>query len=483
MFRKLSAYYRNLRAPVKASLWFLICGFLQKGISMLTTPIFTRIMSDAEYGRYSVYNSWLGIAEILITLNLAAGVYTRGLIKNEEDQDRFASSMLGLSTTCVLVWTVIYVIFHKVFNRLLGITTFLAAAMLLETWAHAAYQFWSNRERVHYRYRKLVAITITYVILRPLLGVVFVQLADTQHQVEARVLAMTLVNVIIFSCLYVAIAKRGKQYFNKQYWRYALRFNLPLLPHYLAQVALAQSDRLMINQFRRPEEVAYYSVAYTLAMVLQILNTSISGTMNPWIFKSIKAGRIKEIGKVSYAVLGVVAIANLAVIALAPELLSILAPGSYQAAIWVVPPVTASVYFMFLYDLFVTFEYYYERTFYVPVATIAGAVLNIILNAVFIPAYGFAAAGYTTLVCYVLYAFIHYCFMRKVNRECMDGKTAYDWRIIVALGVALIAGAAIMLLLYKAPLFRYGVLAAIVVLLVVKRKTLIALVKMLRAKE
>ena len=58
---------------------------------MLTTPVFTRLMTDIEYGRYSIYNSWLGIAEIIITLNLAAGVYTRGLIKNEADQDRIRS--------------------------------------------------------------------------------------------------------------------------------------------------------------------------------------------------------------------------------------------------------------------------------------------------------------------------------------------------------------------------------------------------------
>ena len=89
MIRKLKSAYQSLSQPVKASLWFLICGFLQKGISMLTTPIFTRIMTEAEFGRFHVYNSWLGILQIIVTLNLAAGVYTRGLVKNEEDQEYF----------------------------------------------------------------------------------------------------------------------------------------------------------------------------------------------------------------------------------------------------------------------------------------------------------------------------------------------------------------------------------------------------------
>ena len=125
MVHKLLARYRSLQAPVKASMWFLICGFLQKGISMLTTPIFTRIMTDAQYGRFSVYNSWLGIVQIIVSLNLAAGVYTRGLVKNEADQDRFSSAMLGLSTTCILIWTAIYAIFHRKINDLLDMSTML----------------------------------------------------------------------------------------------------------------------------------------------------------------------------------------------------------------------------------------------------------------------------------------------------------------------------------------------------------------------
>lgn len=483
MFRKLRMYYRNLHEPVKASLWFLICGFLQKGISMLTTPIFTRIMTDAEYGRFSVYNSWLGIIQMIVSLNLAAGVYTRGLVKNEEDQDRFSSSMLGLSTTCILVWSVIYGLFHNTINQWLGLNTVLMTAMLVEIWAHEAYQFWSNRERVNYRYKKLVALTLTYVILRPLLGVLCILQVDSQHQVEARVLTTVLVNVVLFASLYIAITKKGKQFFHKQYWLYALKFNIPLLPHYLSQVVLNQSDRLMINGICGPTETAYYSVAYTLAMVLQILNNSVSSTMNPWIYKSIKRNETKRIGKVSYGVLGLIALMNLAVILAAPELLGILAPDSYMAAVWVVPPVTVSVYFSFLYNLFATFEYYYEKTHYVTVATIAGAVLNIILNAVFIPKFGFVAAGYTTLVCYILYALAHYYFMKKVTKEHMNGAAIYDAKVIFLLGTALLIGAAVIMLFYTKPIIRYGLLIVLAISAFWKRDVLIGMLRMLRSKH
>ena len=75
---KLLDKYRQISEPVKASVWFLFCSVLQKGIAMLTTPIFTRIMTDAAYGRFTVYNSWYNIFFAIVTLNLAAGVSYEG---------------------------------------------------------------------------------------------------------------------------------------------------------------------------------------------------------------------------------------------------------------------------------------------------------------------------------------------------------------------------------------------------------------------
>ncbi len=472
MIKKVKNLYCNLTPQVKASLWFLCCGFLQKGISLITTPIFTRVMTEAEYGRYSVYYSWFSIIQIIVTLNLAAGVYTRGLVKNEDDQDRFSSSMLGLNTVCIIFWTVVYLIFHNFINSVLDLSFIMVSAMLIDIWATAAFQFWSNRERVNYRYKKLVAISLISVILRPVLGVLAVCTVSPSYQAEGRVLTTVAVNFVIFSVLYIIITKKGKHFFDKKYWIYALKFNIPLVPHYLSQIVLNQTDRLMINKICGPSFTAYYSVAYTLAMVLQILNTSISGTMNPWIYKSIKANEYKKVAGVSYMILGLIAASNFIIIAAAPELLAILAPDSYQAAIWAIPPVTISVYFTFLYNLFATFEYYFEKTGYVMAASMIGAVMNVVLNFVFIPRFGFIAAGYTTLVCYLMYAVAHYLFMRRVCKIHMNGEKVYSIKIIMLLGGGLMVASFGIMLLYPFALVRYGLLVVCVIIALIKRKQL-----------
>ena len=79
MIRKLLGKYNSLSVQIRATIWFFVCSVLQRGISVITTPIFTRLLSTEEYGQFSVFNSWLSIAQIIVTLQLSAGVYREGI--------------------------------------------------------------------------------------------------------------------------------------------------------------------------------------------------------------------------------------------------------------------------------------------------------------------------------------------------------------------------------------------------------------------
>ncbi len=480
--------YKNLSAPVKASLWFLICGFLQKGVSMITTPIFTRLFTPEQFGVYSVYQSWHSIVSIIAGLNLAAGVYTRGLVKNEDDQDRFSSSMLGLSLTSSLICMAVYYIFNPVFNKLLDMSMLMMSAMFITIILSNAYTFWANRERVNFKYKKLALLTVINVVANPVFGVIAVMNSPENLKVEARVLTIVAVDLIIFGWIYFSIFRKGKTFYHKQYWKYAIAFNLPLIPHYLSQIVLSHSDRIMISNINGDSAAGLYSVAYSLAYVMHIFNSSVSSTMNPWIYKSIKKGNIKEIGKVSYLVLLLLAVLNLALIIFAPEIMMVFAAPEYASAVWVIPPVAASVFFMFMYNMFATFEYYYEKTKFVMLASVISAALNIALNYVFLNMFkgyenGYIAAAYTTLVCYIISSLAHYLFMRRVTKKELNGQRVYDAKIILAISLVFSALAAGTTLLYPLPLVRYALLLVMGVLAFVYRKPVISMFKKMKKKD
>ena len=115
MLKKLILKYNNMSVPVKMAFWFLICSFVQRGIGMITTPIFTRIMTDSEFGRYSIYTSWYSIISVFVTLGIAGNCLTRGLVvaEGEKERDELASSFYGLIVTLVIVYGLLYLVFHK----------------------------------------------------------------------------------------------------------------------------------------------------------------------------------------------------------------------------------------------------------------------------------------------------------------------------------------------------------------------------------
>lgn len=478
---KLIAKYRGMPQQVRASLWFVICGFLQKAISLLTTPIFSRLLTTSEYGLFHVYQSWQSILLIFASLNLASGVYLRGLIKYEDDQEEFTASLQSLYlVNCLLVFSV-YLLFSPFFNRLFELPTAYVCLIFGDGLFQTAFHFWSARQRVKYRYRALVALTLLNAVLRPTLGVLAVLHCD--DKVTARVVTMTLADAAVFGVLFVRMFAHRGRVFSTRYWRYALAYNLPLIPHYLSQIVLNSSDRIMISRMVDSGKAGVYSLAYSAAAILTIVNQSVLNSFNPWMYQSIRDGQYRKIGRVSCLLLLLIAGLNLGLMVCAPEIIAILAPPSYYEAVWVIPPVAMSVYFMFLYSLFANFEFYYEKTQYMMAASVLGAALNIVLNLIFIRRYGFLAAGYTTLACYICYCAAHWALMRHILKKELPGETVYDMRLLLAVSALFVLLGGASLLLYTRPLIRYAVIAALLPAVWLARKRLLGVWKLLASMK
>ena len=475
--KKYLQQYKNLPVQMKASLWFLICSFMQKGIATITTPIFTRILTTAEYGEFSVFNSWMQIITPIVCLNLFSGVYSQGLVKFEEDRNRFSSSLQGLVLTLVAVWTVVYLVAADFWNKMFSLTTPEMLAMMLMICVSSAFSFWSMNQRVDFKYRKLVIFTLAASILQPTVSIIF--MLHSNNKVLARIFGIAVVQFALYAWMFVDMMAKGKTFYSKRYWTYALRFNIPLLPHYLSMNALSSSDRIMIGNMVGTPEVGIYNLAYSISLIMTMFNNALLQTFEPWIYRKLKENKATDIAQVAYPCFFLIAGLNILLIMFAPEAIAIFAPASYQEAIWTVPSVALSVFFMFLYTFFATFEFYYEKTQYIAGATVGGALLNIGLNYICIQKFGYIAAGYTTLFSYMLFALLHYYFMRKICKEYLNDLRPYNAKIILGISAGcLVAGFGIMAT-YKNNMIRYAVIAALAVVLSCMRKKLVELVKML----
>ena len=480
MLKKLVNSYKAMSAAAKAAIWFAVCSILQKGISFVTVPIFTRLMTPEQYGQFSVYSSWNLILTIFATLNLSAGVFNNGMTKYPNDRNRYISSMQGLSTVVTLALLVVYLPFQNVINQFTGLSTVLMLIMFAEFLTVPAVMFWSARQKYEFKYVALFIYTFIVSVLSPGISLLAVVFSDEKG--IAKIMAVALVNICAGLFFYIFNIIKGRKFFIKEYWSFAFKFNLPLIPHYLSMVVLAQSDKIMIERMFSEREVAIYSVAYSFSLIMNIITTSINSSYVPWTYRKLLVSDIKPLKRTTTMLLIGVGLISLLPVILAPEVMWIMAPKEYAQGMWIIPPISTSVFFTFMYSLFANVEFYFEKTKFVMVASTLCAVVNVILNAIFMPIFGYMAAGYTTMFCYMLLAFVHYLFMRRVCSKMLKISSVYDDKLILLISAAYLGLNAVGMVLYNFIILRYVILAVSLVLIFIKRSSIIQFVKKLKER-
>lgn len=465
--------YRNMAIQAKASIWYTICNFLQKGISFIIVPIYVRLLTTGEYGDWSVFQSWRDILIIFASLNLFSGVYTKTLVDNKDDRDRYTSSMQGLGTVVSLGFLIIYIFTHDWCNRVIGLETPYMLLLFLYFIVYPAFSFWGTRQRVEYKYKPMVLITVLISILTPVVSIIL--LLKTNLRTNAVILGYLLVQCAIGLYFYIYQFWKGKCFYNKDYWIYASKFNIPLIPHYLSLIVLGQSDRIMIKHYSGESEAGIYSFAYQIASAINALIVAINGSRVPWTYEQLKKRVYNKLKKITNTLVLMMAGMVLFVALISPEIIKFIGTSDYQVAVYVIPVVTLGVYYTFVYDLYASIEFYFGATKYVMYASVTGALLNIILNAIFIPQYGFIAAAYTTLVCYLIFMIVHYLFSKKVLKQQQIDDPIYDNRMVFSLsGVLTIIGLGCMLT-FPYTVVRIVLIIGLLAICIVKRKTIMGL--------
>lgn len=461
--------YTNISVQAKASIWYTICNFFQKGISFVVVPIYIRLLTTDEYGEWSVFLSWVSILIIFASLNLYAGVYTKTLVDMDDskDRDKYTSSMQGLGTIVSIALLGIYWLSHDWCNKLLDLDTPFMLLMFLYFIVYPAFCFWSYRQRVEYKYHSMVIASIAISVLTPVISIFL--LIFTELRAKALILGYLITQCAIGLVFYIYHFCKSKYFYDKRYWKYALKFNIPLIPHYLSLIILGQSDRIMIKYYCGESDAGIYSFAYQIASVINVLIAAINSSRVPWTYEQMKAKIYDRLKKVTNTLAAMMAGVTLVICLISPEIISIVGTKEYSVAVYIIPIVTLGVYYTFIYDLYASIEFYYGATKYIMYASVAGALLNIALNAIFIPLYGFIAAAYTTLVCYSAFLLIHYMFARKVLREQNVIQTVYDSKSIFILSIVITCVCLASMISYKYPGIRLVLIIMILAICYIKR--------------
>lgn len=460
---------------VKASAALFFAMVVTKGIAYIATPFYTRLLTAEEYGQASVFLTCENLFGIVAMFCLSYGVFNNGMMDFPDRRDEYSFSMLVLSNLITVGTFGLLLCFYPWLKQLIGLDWPLMLLMGAVFLLQPAYNFWTSRQRYELRYKATVLWTIALALLSPIAAILCIRAAGTGGRLYGRIFGAESVMLVAYAGFYIYLAIRAKGRVEVRYWKAALLFNLPLIPHYLSSNLLASSDKLMISRLVSDAATAHYSVAYSVASVASIVWSAINASLVPYTYEKCKAKDHAAIARVTKPLLLMVAAICLMVIVMAPEVVAIMATADYKSAIYVIPPVVGGVFFQVHYFIYANIVYYYKRPKYVMYASVISTVLNIALNYVFIRRYGFIAAGYTTLVCYIVQAAIDYVAMKRVV-----GDSVYDMRVLGVLSLAVVVVALTSNLLYDYVLTRYVILVALLALAVRYRSEIIGMLRSMK---
>ena len=430
---------------IKAGAGYTIGNILIKGISFISLPIFSRILSTQDYGLYNTYVAY----EALITIIIGLGMHAA--IKNSQFDYRnrvqtFISTQIIIVSMVVFLLLILCAVFRAPIERITGFGFVIIFFLILQSFGSAILNILNAKLALKYNYKNYLYYAGFNTVTNVLLSILLIFTVCNNNRLLGRVLGTALPMIIIgIRVVFKEIPKKTLK-FDKGMALYALKFGFPLIWHYLSQQVASQFDRIMIANMVSVSATGIYCFVYAIANIFQILFYSTDNVWSVWFFKQMKDQNYGYIKKRSFHYILLMAGLVCIMMVVSREVIMIMGGKAYWEGVDLFIPIVIGVYFLFLYTIPVGIEYYYKETKYIAASTFLSAFVNVLLNYIFIMMYGYTAAAYTTAVSYLVMFASHWIISSRIlKKHGIDQFLNLGNFIIVSIGVCLFGTACLFL--------------------------------------
>jgi len=381
-------------------------GIFLKGLAFLTIPIYTRLLIPADFGELALFSSALTIFTIIFGLGFR-GAISRYYFEKTSDFNRFLGSNVLFLLIFSLVFSFIFIInadFISVkfsIERNIIYYAIVLSDLTIFTEIYITYL-------IIIKNSKSVAIlnVIKKALMIGLSITLILQLDEKKYlgNIYAQLIIGFLFFLYVIHKLYLILEIN----LTWKYIKYSLVFSLPIVVHLLSQYILASADIIIINQLDGANDTGLYSIAYSVGMLLTVVSSGIGSAFSPLFYQNMNDNMFIKIHNLADKYSKVVAFVAIFLILFSKPLIIIMAEKSYHDVVIIIPIVVIGYFFFFLYSLYVGYAFYYKKTLLISIITIASGILNIGLNYLLIPKFGYMVAAYTTLISYFVLFLLHY---------------------------------------------------------------------------
>lgn len=416
------------------TIWYGVSSIGARFISYLLTPYLTAVLTKADYGKMGLVYAAIPLLNVLFTYGMETTYFRFAQQENKRALYNTVSISLLFSTffLSIVLWLFRQelAVFAGIpdYPELIKISIFI---IVLDTLSRMPFA----RLRQEGRPVKFAVISVAGILVNIVLTYFFLSYCHKSLQANPNswvalfyrpnlnpVVYVVIANLVQSAITLLLLWKEFTSFewkFDGQLWKSMMVYSMPLVIAGLGGMINETMDRLMLkwwlpgsNHFKE-EQVGIYNACYKLSILITLFVQAFRMGAEPFFFK--QAGTQNQ--KQTYARVMKFFVITITVMFLVVSLFIVVWRYFIASKHWeglrVVPILLlANMFLGIYYNLSIWYKLGHKTTAGATI-TLIGAVFTLLINALFIPSYGYMACAWATFFCYASMMVISYVWGQK----------------------------------------------------------------------
>lgn len=402
----------------KAIINYLLAAFIAQGSYFILIPLILHYFGENVYADLELFFVYSSLCFKIFTLNICSAITKHKYDStNNKDYLEFSSSIFGfgLITTIILGILIVCVIIIKpsFWNLKYSLTALIPLAYLYLFSEYWSQNYFITQKKVA-KYRNYQILVGVFKIISIIIVVYVFQILTAFGKI---IFEFTLLNIIVL-CFIFSEKIKIKTYRFKNDIITALKFSSPLIIWVVINNILNYSDQLFISNYFDKEALAMYSIGYRVGMIIIVFYVAIANYFTIDFYDNFKNKAYAE--KNSLKIFTIVYLFALLMLFLGPFYIEYSTNWTGKKLDMAVKINKIIIFSYFINTIFLVYSrklFFLGKTFKISILASIAAILNIILNFMFLENTTILTAAYTTIFSYTILAFISSYFLIKEDKN------------------------------------------------------------------
>ena len=364
-------------------------------ISFLLLPLYTSKLSTEQYGIYDFLVTWSIFLLPIITLLMEESMF-RFLIDAEgtKEKKQIITSTVLYTTFGTVIFSIIAVILLSIikYKYALVFILFIISNILLGL---------SNSLSRGTGNIKLYSLSnfilgVSTIILNIIFILAFKLGATGLLWANTIANSLTAITMLYILKMHKYV---NRKYISRKVLNKMVRYSIPLVPNNLSWVIISLSDRVMLTHIMGASANGIYSIANKFPNIIHTCYGFFSTAWNESAAKIVKEeNKSKYYNSIYKDVKVFLKAIVLGLIAIMPFAFKILVNESYADAYYYIPILAVAIYYTSMSNFYGGIFTAYKQTNVMGTTTLVAAIINVLINLIFIPIWGIYVAAFSTLI-------------------------------------------------------------------------------------